>query len=500
MAQIQHVATLGPALLPHGTGISDIAVLWFEAVPYAFVGSGVDGGVTRLQLSQGDSAQVLDDRSGTSRTGTLGLSDLAPASIGTSRFLLGAGSFDDQPALRALNPVTGAMGALFTLAPGNLAVENLSHMAGFAAGGHDFFAASQRNAPGLQTFTIGADLALAQPGTTPDTLKTTLNDITALETVRVGGADYVLASSGLDAGITSLRVGTDGGLRVVDSVLAQSGGGFAAITALATTKVAGIDFVLAGSGPAGTITVFRLNAQGVFFQTDHVLDTLETRFDGLQSLATFSHQGRSFVVAGGSDDGLTLLEVGSTGQLFHLQSIANASDQVLDGVTTLTAVVIGNEAQILAAGAGTAGLSQYRLDLSSIGPLLLGHNGNDTITGTAVDDHINGAGGNDTLRGGAGDDLIVDGPGQDVLTGGAGADRFVFVRDGLTDRITDFKLGTDRLDLTDWGRLYFFGDLEITATADGARIAFEREDLIIHGADLAPLTAADFSQDDFIFF
>lgn len=70
----------------------------------------------------------------------------------------------------------------------------------------------------------------------------------------------------------------------------------------------------------------------------------------------------------------------------------------------------------------------------------------------------------------------------------------------MTDQITDFTLGTDRLDLTDWGRLHYFGDLEITATADGARIVFEGESLIIHSANLAPLTAADFAQDDFIFF
>lgn len=500
MAQIQHVATLDPALLPHGTGISDIAVLWFETVPYAFVGSSLDGGVTRLRLSQGDAVQVLDDRPGTSRTGTLGLSDLAPVSIGTNPFLLAVGSFDDRPALRALNPGDGAMGALFTLAPGDLAVENLSHLAGFVAAGQDFIVASQRSAPGLQTFTIGPDFVMSGPDATPDTLKITLADITALETVRVGGTDYVLAASGLDSGITSLRIDTDGGLSVADSILAESGGGFAAITALATTEVAGTDFVLAGSGPAGTITVFRLNAQGVFFQTDHVIDTLDTRFDGLQSLTTFTHQGRSFVVSGGSDDGLTLLEVGSTGQIFHLQSIANAPGQVLDGVTTLNAVVIGNEAQILAAGAGTAGLSQFSIDLSSIGPLRLGGSGNDTLTGTATDDHINGASGNDTLRGGTGDDLIVDGPGRDILIGGAGTDRFVLVRDGLTDQITDFKIGTDRLDLTDWGRLHFFGDLEITATVDGARVAFEDEDLIVRTADLAPLVFSDFGQDDFIFF
>jgi hypothetical protein len=500
MADIKHVATMAAGTLAHGLGISDISVIWFETVPYAFVGSENDGGLMRLRLTEGGPAQIFDNRPGTSQTGTLGLSDLAPVTIDGGTFLLAAGSFDDRPALRSLGAADGAMGALRTLATGDVAAANLSHLTGFRTNGTDFIAASQRTASGLQTFTIGADFTLTRAATVQDTLKTTLSDISALTTVTVGAAEFVLAASALDAGITSLRIGAGGALLVADTILSVSGGGFAAVTALATVEVAGTDFVLAASGTAGTITAFRINTQGVFFQTDHVLDTLETRFDGAQTMATFAHHGRSFVVTGGSDDGLSLLEISPTGQIFHVQSIANASGQMLDNVTTLEAVVIGTEVQILAAGAGQAGLSQFRIELASIGPLLRGTNGNDTITGTAQGDHIDGRGGNDSLRGGAGDDLIVDGAGQDLLTGGVGADVFVFVRDEVTDQITDFEPGLDRLDLSQWGRLHYFGDLEITATADGARIAFEGEDLILHSANLAPLTAADFAQDDFIFF
>jgi Ca2+-binding RTX toxin-like protein len=62
-------------------------------------------------------------------------------------------------------------------------------------------------------------------------------------------------------------------------------------------------------------------------------------------------------------------------------------------------------------------------------------------------DHL--AGPNSTLSGGAGDDTINASQGGDVLTGGAGADRFAFAREPWSpDRITDFALGTDKLDLS----------------------------------------------------
>ena len=59
---------------------------------------------------------------------------------------------------------------------------------------------------------------------------------------------------------------------------------------------------------------------------------------------------------------------------------------------------------------------------------------------------IIGADGNDTLTGGVGDDMLVAGSGHQILTGGAGADRFVLDSAGTQATITDFKPGEDHLD------------------------------------------------------
>ena len=51
--------------------------------------------------------------------------------------------------------------------------------------------------------------------------------------------------------------------------------------------------------------------------------------------------------------------------------------------------------------------------------------------------------------GGAGDDTINASQANDVLTGGGGADTFAFAKEPWSpDRITDFTLGTDKLDLS----------------------------------------------------
>ncbi len=96
-----------------------------------------------------------------------------------------------------------------------------------------------------------------------------------------------------------------------------------------------------------------------------------------------------------------------------------------------------------------------------------GGNGADTIEGGQGLDTVRGDNGNDQLQGGAGGDLLQGGANSDLLNGGTSGDRlnggtgndtvmggtgpgtdiFIFnVGDG-SDRISDFTLGVDRIDL-----------------------------------------------------
>ncbi|MFM6248090.1 MAG: calcium-binding protein, partial [Dolichospermum sp.] len=80
-----------------------------------------------------------------------------------------------------------------------------------------------------------------------------------------------------------------------------------------------------------------------------------------------------------------------------------------------------------------------------------GNVGNNIITGNGANNILNGGAGTDTLIGGLGNDTLNGGDGIDTLIGGLGNDIFVF-QFGQSpvsgaDRITDFAIGTDRIDL-----------------------------------------------------
>ena len=103
------------------------------------------------------------------------------------------------------------------------------------------------------------------------------------------------------------------------------------------------------------------------------------------------------------------------------------------------------------------------------GQIIYGGAGHDTINGTGNSDihnaASNGDGGNDTIYGGSdtidsnnGGDTIIGGFGSDLLTGSNGDDRFVYlsVADSNAaqfDVISDFKSGSDRINLTALGAL-----------------------------------------------
>ncbi|MFS1596819.1 Ig-like domain-containing protein [Vibrio cholerae] len=92
---------------------------------------------------------------------------------------------------------------------------------------------------------------------------------------------------------------------------------------------------------------------------------------------------------------------------------------------------------------------------------IYGQGGVDLIFGGSGNDHLYGGDGNDVLRGGSGDDyldggsgndILIGGLGNDILTGGSGEDLFKWVDgdlDNSKDRITDFTIGQDKIDLSD---------------------------------------------------
>lgn len=115
----------------------------------------------------------------------------------------------------------------------------------------------------------------------------------------------------------------------------------------------------------------------------------------------------------------------------------------------------------------------------------------DTILGNGAANRIDGVRGNDVLKGFGGADLLIGGKGNDTLTGGAGYDRYQFGAGWGTDTVTDFLDGKEKIVFDHVAGLTSIGQLAISNTAGGARIAFDGDTITLAGIVASQITSAD---------
>jgi Ca2+-binding RTX toxin-like protein len=302
----------------------------------------------------------------------------------------------------------------------------------------------------------------------------------ALATASVGGADFAVVGDASGV-VTTYRV-TTSGLAVADRLSPSEGLALSAITRIATVGLGSETFVLVGAAGTSSLSVLRLGADGQVTLTDHVIDTLGSRFQSLTALAVATSGDRVHVVAGGADDGVSAFALLPGGRIQHLGAVADTSATALQNVSGLAAYVQGGSLVVVASGEGEGGLTRLTLDLTDDGLTRVAGSAGGMLSGGALDDILVGGAAADTLAGGGGDDLLIDGAGADLLTGGAGADVFVFDLDGATDRITDFDAGRDRIDLARVPMLYDLAEVVIVPTATGAELRYRGEVLILQSA------------------
>ena len=106
------------------------------------------------------------------------------------------------------------------------------------------------------------------------------------------------------------------------------------------------------------------------------------------------------------------------------------------------------------------------------------------------------------ISGTSGADTLYDIGNRDILTGGLGADTFVLSHDGRRDTITDFSVGVDVIDFTDFNvtfeELFIF---QLSAYSFVIDIRGERNQIDVTPPNIGdpPITPASFTAADFVF-
>ncbi|MBW7920522.1 MAG: DUF4214 domain-containing protein [Rubellimicrobium sp.] len=301
-------------------------------------------------------------------------------------------------------------------------------------------------------------------------------EIVAPQVFATAAGNWLVTAETRGASLSLWHLGPDGAATSAGRLTAAEGLAVGLPSALAVTQAGGRDFILVGAAGSGSLTVVELTAAGDMVIRDHVLDDRATRFGGLSVLQAVQAGGQTLVLAGGADDGLTLMSLLPSGRLVHLETLADSTGLTLANPLALVVHVAGGNIIVDVAGEGETGQSRLALPLAALGDVL----------------QAGDAGG--TLSGGAGGDILIDGPGSDVLQGGAGADTFVLGPDGRPDTILDFTLGEDMIDLSAWGRIRDPGALSIRRiNGGGVEISHGEEVLQVFSGTARPLQVTDFN-------
>ena len=329
----------------------------------------------------------------------------------------------------------------------------------------------------------------APPGLVPDA------QIDAIVAVRLGGVDLLVSASTRGNFISAHLVGPAGGLASGEFVGSARGTGFNGPRDIVAVEVEGKHYLVVSSAYSSSLTTVRILPGGGMVPVDHIIDERTTRFQSATVMESVTIDGRSFVVVGGADDGLSLFTVTPDGRLIHLDSIADDQRAALADVSALALRVIDGRIVALAASATESGLSQFVLDPGKIGQTR--HVAEGAHVGSDENDLIQGGLNTTRISGGAGDDILIAGSRAIALVGGAGADVFVPLPVGGRVAILDYTPGEDRLDLSMLGMVRSTYQLRIVSNSQGAKIHFMGGFIDVISRNRTPLSAADFDNSMF---
>ncbi|GAB5447017.1 calcium-binding protein [Gymnodinialimonas sp.] len=482
MAQMVIKGQFQTGQLALDVGISDLMVTVVDGKSVLYTNSGQNGGLAAFELNPNGSVSILDTALFNSAWAEGALRDMYLMEVNGAICIAVAGNGEDQLHLFDIN-ANGSLGQAVTMT--GISTE-MSQVQGLSQTEAQTLFMADANTGMISGYEINANGTLSQTMQVADTSTTYSSGIMAVDSTKVLNKEYVISVSETEKGVSVYRV--DGNsLQNTGNAGVNEGIGVMTPTDMKVVEMGGRSFVLLASAPgdgqgqSGAITVMELAQDGSLVSTDHIIDTRETHFGNVQSLEVVEADGRTYVVAGGGDDGVTLFVLMPNGRLQLLGTVSD--DPGLQNISSVAAHFDGGTLSLFVSSEMEGGVTEITVDLTNHGEIIEGSHAGGTITGGAKDDILIGGVGNDNIIGGAGDDLLEDGLGVDTIHGGDGSDTFILRSDFSHDEIRDFEAGVDQLDLSAWPMLYDPAQIGYTATANGAILSWRGETLELFSRD-----------------
>ncbi|MBV1865193.1 MAG: lactonase family protein, partial [Rhodobacteraceae bacterium] len=370
-------------------GLSDIKIVHISGKFVLVVASEADSAITSFLLSDSGVPVLVDSQAFNSNSGTGRISALSFAQVSGDTVLLPATRYEDQTAFFTLGD-NGSLSGPSSDGESGISGEGIGLNETVVIGANTYVFVQSYGGQTLTAYVLGNNQRLSKLQELNDNDASFLGDISALSHWRIGTNSFLFVASAFDAGLSVYRIGNDGHLTLQDTVEPEDGSGFAKAQDLTSFEVEGRAFVVMASAGSSSLTVYRVADNGNLSEVDHLIDTLDTRFQNASLVEAFSFEGRQFLVAAGSDDGITVLEVLAGGVLRVEASLADTYGITLDNVSGVAVEIFGGVPVLYVSSSTDHGFTRIELDIVPPPQIIKGTPLADNLVGTDGDDRIEG--------------------------------------------------------------------------------------------------------------
>jgi len=450
------------------TGLGDLAVQQLAGQISIYSASGMGGGVG---LRGGDTLQWRDSAVYSTPQGLSAPRELQVIEIDGTQTLLASGQYGDQIDAWQIQ----GDGTLGSASPLRLSGPNADANRGgiiqleqFQMDGEHIFVTASRYADGLVVWSRDGD-TLRQIGQAESADFLAGGSVQAMALSDPGGVPFVLAASSNRDELLAFQIHPNGSLGHPVRLDLRDGLNIDTPTQIETVQLAGKNFAILGSAQSNSVSVVKISAGGQMEVSHQVNDTIETRFDNLIRLEVLQTSEGVFVLAGGTDNGLTLMLLDASGRLLHLASMG-------DELREMALLDTGGTEMIWRDGG---------LDIFVTGEVLKGDN--DAGRGLT---HLRVA----DLEGNL--PQIQTGNADHLLTGTAGRDVFMVADTNIAQVIRGYDKAADQLDLSQMGRFHDISEVEVSRTSTGAVFRLGEAQVTVFTDDGSPLHTRDLTTED----
>lgn len=481
MAVLQFRSTSHVAYEEYFSHVTDLEYLSVGGKEFIVSATRYDGSAVAWQIGT-DGLTEVDSKAFTGNDDAGSVGDVEFIHIGgTLRMLTGGGSSGELRLITSTG--SNPLGATAKIGYAEDFPSDLSNMQHLSLGNGDVLVlGSFGGAAGIGRLLLdGTTGAKISDDVISSSALGSVSRVTATAVAEVAGVQYFFSACAETNSLVTWKVNLfTGDLSEVSVINGDTGLWTSLPTDMETVTVGGKEFLLLSAYESSSLTVMAIGDDGALTVADHILDDMYTRFGETTAMATIQHDGDLYIAVAGTDGGLSLFNLMSDGTLVLRGVIADTVQMALTNVSAISMRSGPNGIDIYVASSSEYGLTRITFDTSDGGVVLQGDSTSETLIGTSAAD------------------VLYDGAGIDVMTGKAGADLFVLAEDGQKDYITDFRVGVDQIDLSNWSMLKSLDQLTFETTATGVRIQYGLEELLIETYDGYGLIKSQFSLSDLI--